>query len=114
MRRIQLCLLAALMAAGPAAAQSAGFETSPLTGPALENAVAFTRLLGYVEYFHPSDQAFAANWEAFTVYGIAQAEAAQTPADLANTLQTLFAPLAPTVLVFPTRPGSPGITVSVR
>jgi uncharacterized protein (TIGR03437 family) len=54
-----------------------------------------------VRYFHPSDQAAAANWEAFAVYGIGQVEGAQTPAELADTLQTLFAPVAPTVLVYP-------------
>jgi uncharacterized protein (TIGR03437 family) len=102
MSRFWVCLLAALSAVTQAGAQGSGFETSPLTGPALRNVIAFTRLLGYVQYFHPSDQASAIDWEAFTVYALPQAEAAQTPADLANTLQNLFGPVAPTVLVYPT------------
>jgi uncharacterized protein (TIGR03437 family) len=96
-----IVLLAAWFALSPGKVQAAGFETGPLTGPALQNVTAFTRLLGYVRYFHPSDQAAAVNWEAFAVYGMGQVEGAQTPADLANTLQTLFAPIAPTVLVYP-------------
>lgn len=102
MSRFWLYLLAAASAVAQAGAQGNAFETSPLTGSALQNVIAFTRLLGYVQYFHPSDQASAIDWEAFTVYALPKAEAAQTPADLANTLQNLFAPVAPTVLVYPT------------
>ncbi|HMD71558.1 MAG TPA: hypothetical protein VKF41_09455 [Bryobacteraceae bacterium] len=97
-----IVLFAALCALAPSKGQATGFETGPLTGLALQNVTAFTRLFGYVRYFHPSDQAAAANWEAFAVYGMGQVEGAQTPAELANTLQTLFAPIAPTVLVYPT------------
>ena len=95
-------LLAASFALAPGRAQTTGFEASPLTGTALQNVVAFTRLFGYVRYFHPSDQAAVAPWDGFAVYGMGQVEGAQTPADLATALQTLFAPLAPTVLVYPT------------
>jgi uncharacterized protein (TIGR03437 family) len=99
----RLCVLfAAFFALAPGKAQTGGFETRPLTGSGLQNVTAFTRLVGYVRYFHPSDQASTVDWEAFAVYGMGQVEGAQTPADLANTLQTLFAPIAPTVLVYPT------------
>jgi uncharacterized protein (TIGR03437 family) len=95
-------MFAALLAVAPVKGQTGGFETLPLTGLGLQNVTAFTRLLGYVRYFHPSDQAATLDWEAFAVYGMGQVEGSQTPADLANTLQTLFAPIAPTVLVYPT------------
>src|ERR1035438_6662472 len=97
-----MVLFVALSALAPNNGQSAAFETRPLTGPALQNVTAFTRLFGYVRYFHPSDQAVTINWEAFAVYGMGQVEGAQTPAELASTLQTLFAPIAPTVMVYPT------------
>jgi uncharacterized protein (TIGR03437 family) len=95
-------LLAASFTLAPGRAQTISFETRPLTGTALQNVVAFTRLFGYVRYFHPSDQAAVATWDGFAVYGMGQVEGAQTPTDLATALQSLFAPLAPTVLVYPT------------
>jgi hypothetical protein len=80
----------------------------PLGARGLTNLLAFARLLGYVRYFHPSDQAAAANWGAFAAAAVAELDpagpAATAPADgesLAAALQRLFAPLAPTLRVFP-------------
>lgn len=70
-----------------------------LEGRALDNLVAFTRLLGYVRYFHPSDQAAAADWDAFAIDGVRAVEAAASPDALARALQDLFAKVAPTVRV---------------
>ncbi len=66
------------------------------------NAVAFTRLLGYVQYFHPSDQAQQVNWNDFAIEGMRQALSAPDANALAATLQNAFQPVAPTVQVFPT------------
>src|ERR1035441_5356494 len=104
MRRIVLCVLAALTSVVQASSQSAAFDSRPLSDSGLQNAIAFTRVLGYVQYFHPSDQAATMTWEAFTVAGMKQVEDAATPADLAGRMTTLFAPIAPSVLVFPTGP----------
>ncbi|HYG61285.1 MAG TPA: S41 family peptidase [Thermoanaerobaculia bacterium] len=73
-----------------------------LTGRGLENLIAFTRLLGYVRFFHPSDQAGAADWNRVALAGVQAAEPAAGAAALARTLEDLFRPLAPTVRVFPT------------
>jgi hypothetical protein len=73
----------------------------PLTGRGLANLIAFTRLLGYVRYFHPSDEAAAADWDRVAIEGSAAVESAATPAELAARLTERFAPLAPTVRVFP-------------
>lgn len=67
----------------------------------VDNLVAFTRLLGYVRYFHPSDEAAAADWEAFARAGVEAVEGAAGPGELAAVLEELFTPLAPTVQVFP-------------
>lgn len=72
-----------------------------LTDRGLENLVAFAKLAGYVRYFHPSDQAYLRNWEAFTVEGVRAVESAADSAELATRLQALFDPIAPTVRVFP-------------
>src|SRR5579862_8511921 len=66
----------------------------------LDNLVAFTRLLGYVRYFHPSDESAGANWDVVAIEGMQAIEKAENARDLANKLQTFFKPLAPTVQVF--------------
>jgi hypothetical protein len=71
-----------------------------LTSRGLENLVAFTRLLGYVRHFHPSDEAAATDWNTFAVKGVQLVEDAQNPADLARKLEDIFQPIAPTVRVF--------------
>lgn len=74
----------------------------PLTARGLENLTAFTRLLGYVRYFHPGDAVVKMDWEAFALHGVRAVEDAATPEELAARLDRLFRPIAPTVRVFPT------------
>lgn len=66
----------------------------------LENLVAFTRLLGYVRYFHPSDAAAGTDWEVFAVHAVRQVEPAENAAALAAKLSEIFQPIAPTVRVY--------------
>jgi C-terminal processing protease CtpA/Prc len=72
----------------------------PLQGRGLDNLAAFTRLLGYVRYFHPSDQAAAQNWEQFAISGVQAVENATDPEALADVLRRLFNPIVPSVRVF--------------
>ncbi|MDX1992655.1 MAG: S41 family peptidase [bacterium] len=91
------CTLLLLSLCGGVAAQ----EGAPtLQGQALENAAAFTRLMGYVRYFHPSDQAADVNWNQFAVNNIETVTSAADAAELAETLTDIFAPYAPTLRVF--------------
>ncbi|MCH8150238.1 MAG: hypothetical protein IH987_20040 [Planctomycetes bacterium] len=62
--------------------------------------MAFTRLLGYVRYFHPSSEAARTDWNAFTVSGVRAVEPAATAAELVSALDDLFHPIAPTVRIF--------------
>lgn len=71
-----------------------------LAGRGLENLVAFTRLLGYVRFFHPSDEAAQTDWGAFAIAGVRAIEGATTPKAEAAALEALFAPVAPTVRVY--------------
>lgn len=75
----------------------------PLAGRGLENLEAFARLLGYVRHFHPSDEAAAADWDAFAVSGVRRVEGAKSPEDLARQLEAVFQPVAPTVRVATSR-----------
>src|SRR5690349_14883778 len=93
---IFLALLAALPA-GAAAGDEAARRLSPQGAGNLE---AFARLLGYVRFFHPSDQATAANWDQVAIAGVQRVEDAGSAAALAQSLQEIFQPLAPTLRVY--------------
>lgn len=80
----------------------------PLTKRGLENLNAFTRLLGYVRHFYPSDEAAATDWNVFAVEGVRVAEGAKDAGDLAQKLEATFRPLAPTLRVFPKGKRPPG------
>lgn len=82
-------------------------RSSGLSDRQLDNLVAFTRLLGYVQYFHPSDQANDTDWNQFSVQGLAVTEDASDSADLASRLNHLFQPVAPTIRVFRTDQNPP-------
>lgn len=86
---------------GPAEATVAE-PPRPLSPDGLENLVAFTRLLGYVRHFHPSDQAASADWIDKATKGMRLVEGARDPSDLCQRLEQWAAPVAPTVRVFPT------------
>lgn len=72
-----------------------------LTAQGLDNLSAFTRLLGYVRHFHPSDEAATTDWNRFAVDGILAVESARDAVELAQKLSDIFHPVAPTVRVFP-------------
>ena len=61
----------------------------PLEPRALENLVAFTRLLGYVRYFHPSSEAARTDWNEFSISGVRAVESATNALDLLNALNDL-------------------------
>lgn len=82
-----------------------------LAGRGLDNLVAYTKLLGYVRHFHPSDAVEKADWDRMAMAGVPVAEEAKDPADLAERLQKFFAPIAPTVRVYVTgqKPTTPAV-----
>jgi C-terminal processing protease CtpA/Prc len=84
----------------------------PLTSRGLQNIQALARLFGYIRYFHPSDEAFAADWNRVAVEAVRTVESAQTPAELAAKLQSVFGPLAPSVQIFPT--GSTPVPIDLK
>jgi C-terminal processing protease CtpA/Prc len=104
-------LAASMLFAGPALTQALDIcpptssansseASRPLTEQGMRNAIAFTRLFGYVRYFHPSDQVAIADWDKFAIDGMRRVEPCEGPQQLANALEALFRPVAPTVQVF--------------
>ncbi|MCP5052055.1 MAG: hypothetical protein GY940_33105 [bacterium] len=76
---------------------SAGSETG--TDRAIINIEIFTRLYGYVRYFYPGDEAATINWDGFAVYGAQQAAKAGDRLQLKKTLEELFLPIAPALVI---------------
>ena len=74
--------------------------TSKPESQKLSNLNTFAKLYGYVKYFHPSDEAASINWDYFAIYGAKQVEKAQNNAELKNTLQELFLPIAPSLKLY--------------
>lgn len=72
----------------------------PLTETGLQNLTAFTKVFGIVRHFHPSDEAASADWNRFAISAVRIVESANSPRELAATLQAVFEPVAPTVRVF--------------
>lgn len=106
--RFILCLLIALASCGaPSPTPTTISQSANISNHELNNLIAFTRLLGYVQYFHPSDQAYNTNWEQFAEKGLSVARSAVDSIDLVEKLNNLFQPVAPTVLVFETDKGLP-------
>src|SRR5262245_35420388 len=100
-----------IVGAGKAWADDGAFETlgkaesrppeAPrmITRRGLLNLLAFTRLLGAVRYFHPSDEAARADWDGFTIAGMRAVEASADAAALTRALEVQFKPIAPTLLI---------------
>ena len=74
----------------------------PITNQGLINLHAFARLYGLVRFFHPSDEAADADWDQLALAGVAFAERARTPLELAWNLRAVFASVAPGVQVYVT------------
>ena len=58
---------------------------SPLSERGLTNLIAFTKLYGYIRFFHPSDAAAAVKWDDFAIAGLEHIEGAKTADELAKT-----------------------------
>jgi hypothetical protein len=69
-------------------------DNVPLSEAALENLIIFGKLLGYIQYFYPSDEATKVNWEQFAILGVHSVENAQSAEELINKLNKLFQPNA--------------------
>lgn len=63
----------------------------------IENLKAFAKVYGYVKYFHPSDEAAALDWKAFSIYGVDQVKKCKSDDELVKTLNSLFLPIAPSI-----------------
>lgn len=66
----------------------------------LENLQAFSKLYGYVKYFHPSDEASSIDWDKFAIYGAKKVKNAENNKELKKILEEIFLPIAPTSQIY--------------
>lgn len=81
----------------PATGATSAVEWPPRATSRIENLHALAKLHGYVQYFHPSDEAAALDWGAFAVTGVQAIANAPDARALRRGLAELFAPIAPTL-----------------
>lgn len=70
---------------------------SPSKEQQVESLEAFTRVYGYVRYFHPSDETEQIDWMKFAMYGTDHVLEANDTNELKEKLEELFLPIAPTI-----------------
>ncbi|KGP70952.1 S41 family peptidase [Pontibacillus yanchengensis] len=66
----------------------------------IKNIEAFTKLYGYIRYFHPSDEVAELDWNTFAVYGVEEVKSARDQFELKDKLEDLFKPIAPTIDIY--------------
>ncbi len=75
-------------------------DTTPLAPAELANLERFARLLSYVRFFHPSDQAADADWDNVAVDGVRRVAGARDRADFIQELRDVFYPLGPSIRIY--------------
>lgn len=66
----------------------------------INNLKAFSKIYGYVRYFHPSDEASELEWDRFAIYGVQEVKGARDNEELKKRLEELFLPIAPTLSLY--------------
>ena len=94
---VALLLLVGCREDTPSVPPTPAVERPPRATSRIENLHALAKLHGYVQYFHPSDEASALDWEAFAVAGVRAIADAPDDHALRRGLAELFAPIAPTL-----------------
>ncbi|MCI0710359.1 MAG: S41 family peptidase [Chloroflexi bacterium] len=88
-------------------------DSHSLNEQELANLTAFAQLYGYVRFFHPADETIEADWDKFALDGAAAVLQAESAEELVEVLQSIFAPVAPTVQIFLTTDDPPPLPESL-
>lgn len=104
--------------AGGCASEPATLRPPELGGSAaiseLEALAALARLHGYVRYFHPSDAAAEADWDARTVAGARALLGCEDRRELQAALLRWLAPVAPSVAIYAEDQDPPTLALEAR
>ncbi|MBA6316217.1 S41 family peptidase [Cellulophaga baltica] len=63
----------------------------------IKNLKTFSKIYGYVKYFHPSDEAFKLDWDKFSIYGANKILKCETNQEFVKTIDSLFSSIAPSI-----------------
>lgn len=63
----------------------------------IENLKTFSKIYGYIKYFHPSDEAFTLDWDKFSIYAANEVLKCETNEAFVKTIDSLFSPIAPSI-----------------
>lgn len=116
MRTVAAALVALVLGCAPSDALP-GFD-APGDAPAreavrstaeLENLRAFAHLYGYVRFFHPTDAAAEADWQQLAASGVASVREADSVGDLADRLDAIARPYAPSMQLWTSDEPTPRI-----
>ena len=100
LRCLTAVLVAALLVAASFVMSQAPDTALPTHETQVANLEAFAHLYGVVRWFHPSDEAAEADWNRLAIEGARIVRSAVSPQDLADRLEILFHPVAPSLVVF--------------
>ena len=63
----------------------------------IENLKTFSKIYGYIKYFHPSDEAFGLDWDKFSIYAANKVLKCETNEAFVKIIDSLFSPIAPSI-----------------
>jgi C-terminal processing protease CtpA/Prc len=90
-------------------AEAKGFRRhqppAPATEAELENLYALGKLMGYLRFFHPSDEAASAPWDEITVAGVLALRKVTSRRDLRVVLEKITAATGPTARIYAVNEG---------
>ncbi|WP_149304687.1 hypothetical protein [Pareuzebyella sediminis] len=69
----------------------------PISSSRIKNLKTFSKIYGYVKYFHPSDEAFTLDWDKFSIYAVDKVLKSETNEGFLKTIDSLFSPIAPSI-----------------
>lgn len=70
----------------------------------IDHLTAFTKVFGYIKYFHPSDEAREIDWDKLAVYGVNKIKKVKNEQELREVLESIFTPIAPTISIHDSEP----------
>ncbi len=80
--------------------EAKGLPPAKLEDRDVLNLSILAKLVGYLRYYHPSDQAVAADWDSLTRSAVAAIDGIDGSLELSSVLQAHFAGVAPTLRLF--------------
>lgn len=66
----------------------------------VDNLYAFTKIYGYIRFFHPSDENLQIDWNKMALYGVEKIKNARNDMELKESLEQIFQPIAPTMQIY--------------